>query len=126
MENQLSYKYLILTVWWKITFVDWFHAGYRKWSYHLNDLGCTKAFFNVSFASVVMSSYYEYSIHPLCIQYGEKALSSSFSTCLLLSPSLIYFNLSCFTFPLREHAHDVQPPYNAQNCVCASAVMRHL
>lgn len=61
--------------------------------------------------------------------YGEKAsLSSSTTTTtsLLLSPSLIYFNLSCFTFPLREHAFWWAAPYRPRNCVCALAVMKHL
>lgn len=59
--------------------------------------------------------------------YGEKASSSSSSSIsLLLSPSLIYFNLSCFTFPLREHACWWAAPYRPRNCVCALAVMKHL
>lgn len=56
----------------------------------------------------------------------DPGLSSSSSTSPLLSPSLIYFNLSCFTFPLRERACWWAVPYRPRNCVCALAVMKHL
>lgn len=62
--------------------------------------------------------------------HGGRAPSSSSSPSVcsphqllstFLSPTLIYFNLSCFTFPLREHA--CGPHIGRENCACA--VMKH-